>query len=40
VWRWTGAGYAFTPGGYNSATHSALTPQEAVRYTLENVCRQ
>ncbi len=40
VWRWAGDSYAYTPGGYASSTHSAATPQEAVRYTLEHVCRQ
>ena len=40
VWRWMDGGYSFTPGGYASSTHSAPTPQEAVRYTLDHVCRQ
>jgi hypothetical protein len=40
VWRWVGENYSFTPGGYGSSTHSAPTPQEAVRYTLDHVCRQ
>ncbi len=39
VWRWIGGGYAFTPGGYGSSTHSAPTPHDAVRYTLDHVCR-
>ena len=39
VWRWIGGSYAFTPGGYGSSTHSAPTPQAAVRYTLDHVCR-
>ena len=39
VWRWIGGSYAFTPGGYGSSTHSAPTPQDAVRYTLDHVCR-
>jgi hypothetical protein len=40
VWRWMDGNYAFTPGGYASSTHSAPTPQEAVRFTLDHVCRQ
>jgi hypothetical protein len=40
VWRWANGSYAFTPGGYASSTHSAPTPQEAVRFTLDHVCRQ
>jgi hypothetical protein len=39
VWRWVDGNYAFTPGGYGSSTHSSPTPQDAVRYTLHNVCR-
>lgn len=40
VWHWADGAYAFTPGGYASSTHSAPTPQEAVRYTLHHVCKQ
>jgi hypothetical protein len=40
VWRWEEGSYSFTPGGYGSSTHSAPTPQAAVRYTLDHVCRQ
>ena len=40
VWRWAEGAYSFTPGGYGAATHSAPTPQDAVRYTLNHVCRQ
>jgi hypothetical protein len=40
VWRWADGNFAFTPGGYGSSTHSAPSPQEAVRYTLDHVCRQ
>ena len=40
VWRWMDGSYAFTPGGYGTSTHSALTPQDAVRFTLDHVCRQ
>lgn len=40
VWHWSEGIYSFTPGGYGSSTHSAPTPQEAVRYTLDHVCRQ
>jgi hypothetical protein len=40
VWRWVDGNYAFTPGGYGASTHSSSTPQEAVRYTLDHVCRQ
>jgi hypothetical protein len=40
VWRWMDGSYAFTPGGYGTSTHSAVTPQDAVRFTLDHVCRQ
>ena len=40
MWRWADGAYAFTPGGYGSSTYAAMTPQDAVRYTLEHVCRQ
>ena len=40
VWRWMGEVYSFTPGGYASSTHCSPTPQEAVRFTLDHVCRQ
>jgi hypothetical protein len=40
VWHWAGGSYSFTPGGYGASTHSAPTPQDAVRYTLDHVCRQ
>ena len=40
VWRWRDGAYAFTPGGYGTSTHSANTPQDALRYTLDRVCRQ
>jgi hypothetical protein len=40
VWHWSDGIYSFTPGGYASSTHSAPTPQDAVRYTLDHVCRQ
>jgi hypothetical protein len=39
VWHWGDDGYSFTPGGYGSSTHSAPTSQDAVRYTLDHVCR-
>jgi hypothetical protein len=40
VWHWVDGSYAFTPGGYGSSTHCAPTPQDAVSYTLQHVCRQ
>jgi hypothetical protein len=40
VWHWLDGAYSFTPGGYASSTHSAPTPQDAVRYTLDHVCKQ
>ena len=40
VWHWMDGSYAFTPGGYGNSTHSAPTPQDAVRFTLDHVCRQ
>jgi hypothetical protein len=40
VWRWRDGDYAFTPGGYGTSTHQANTPQDAVRYTLDRVCRR
>ena len=40
VWHWVDGSYAFTPGGYGTSTHSAATPQDAVRFTLDHVCRQ
>ena len=40
VWHWMDGSYSFTPGGYGSSTHSAPTPQDAVRFTLDHVCRQ
>lgn len=40
VWHWSDGGYSFTPGGYASSTHSAASPGDAVRYTLDHVCRQ
>jgi len=40
VWYWTDGSYCFTPGSYASSTYAALTPQEAVRFTLDHVCRQ
>lgn len=40
VWCWRDGAYAFTPGGYGTSTHSANTPQDALRYTLDRVCRQ
>jgi hypothetical protein len=40
VWHWTDGNYAFTPGGYGNSTHSAPTPQDAVSFTLNHVCRQ
>jgi hypothetical protein len=40
VWHWMDGAYSFTPGGYGSSMHCAQTPQDAVRHTLEQVCRQ
>ena len=40
VWHWASGNYAFTPGGYASSTHCSATPHDAVRYTLDHVCRQ
>ncbi len=40
VWHWSDGSYSFTPGGYGSSTHSAASPGDAVRYTLDHVCRQ
>jgi hypothetical protein len=40
VWHWARGNYAFTPGGYASSTHCSATPHDAVRYTLDHVCRQ
>ena len=40
VWRWHGQSYAFTPGGYGAPTHAAATPQDAIRFTLDHICRQ
>lgn len=40
VWHWMEGSYSFTPGGYASSTHSAPTDGDAVRYTLDHVCRQ
>ena len=40
VWHWMEGGYTFTPGGYANSTHSAPTPQDAIRFTLDHVCRQ
>jgi hypothetical protein len=40
VWHWMDGSYSFTPGGYASSTHCAPTPQDAVRYTLDQICRQ
>lgn len=39
VWHWKDGAYSFTPGGYGVSTFHATTPQDAVRYTLDNVCR-
>ena len=40
IWRWKDAAFAFTPGGYGASTYAASSPEEAVRYTLDHVCRQ
>ncbi len=40
VWHWADGNYSFTPGGYGSSTHSAPTHGDAIRYTLDHVCRQ
>ena len=40
VWHWMDGNYAFTPGGYGNSTHAAPTPQDAVSFTLNHVCRQ
>lgn len=40
VWHCMDGSYSFTPGGYGSSTHSAPTPQDAIRFTLDHVCRQ
>jgi hypothetical protein len=40
VWCWSDGAYNFTPGGYGASTYSALTHQEAVRFTIDHVCRQ
>jgi hypothetical protein len=39
IWRCGEGQFAFTPGGYGAVTYSATTTEEAVRYTLEHVCR-
>lgn len=39
IWRCRDGHYAFTPGGYGAETYSATSTEEAVRYTLEHVCR-
>jgi hypothetical protein len=39
IWRCRDGYYAFTPGGYGAETYSATSTEEAVRYTLEHVCR-
>jgi hypothetical protein len=39
IWRCRDGHYAFTPGGYGVETYAALSAEEAVRYTLEHVCR-
>jgi len=39
IWRCRDCYYAFTPGGYGAETYSATSTEEAVRYTLEHVCR-
>ena len=38
IWRCRDGDYSFTPGGYGAATYSAISAEEAVRYTLEHVC--
>ena len=40
VWHWMDGNYSFTPGGYGNSTHAAPTPQDAVSFTLDHVCRQ
>jgi hypothetical protein len=40
IWRCCDGQYAFTPGGYGTATYLALNAEEAVQYTLEHVCRE
>ncbi|HWB44944.1 MAG TPA: hypothetical protein VG900_05825 [Hyphomicrobiaceae bacterium] len=40
VWSWREGAYNFTPGGYGASTYAALTHQEAVRFTIDHVCRQ
>lgn len=39
IWRCSEGHFAFTPGGYGMVTYSASSAEEAVRYTLEHVCR-
>ncbi|KAB2913828.1 MAG: hypothetical protein F9K29_15630 [Hyphomicrobiaceae bacterium] len=39
IWRSKDGAYSFTPGGYGTATYSAMSAQEAVRFTLEHVCK-
>ena len=40
VWHWMEGSYSFTPGGYASSTYSARTPQDAIRFTIDHVCKQ
>ena len=39
IWRCNDGHFSFTPGGYGAETYSATSTEEAVRYTLEHVCR-
>lgn len=39
IWRCEEGHYSFTPGGYGAATYSAVSAEEAVRFTLDHVCR-
>jgi hypothetical protein len=39
IWRCSDGHFSFTPGGYGAETYSATSAEEAVRYTLEHVCR-
>jgi hypothetical protein len=39
IWRCQEGHFAFTPGGYGTQTYTASSPEEAVRYTIDHICR-
>lgn len=40
IWRHVGSGFAFTPGGYTTATLVCGTIDEAVQHSLTHICRR